>query len=95
MSFMAWSLRLRSGERFRRTRLQQAQKGQPEHCFTTARSKGVEVSRPLCLVALLWILAILVILIASSSTPIDLFATILALAVGAVWYFWKRSKILA
>jgi amino acid transporter len=63
--------------------------------FRTAHSKGVEVSRPLCVAALLWILTILVILIASSSTPIDLVATIMALAVGAVWYFWKRSEILA
>lgn len=74
-----------------------AQTGKPAYgtSSSTPPSKRVEVSRPLCITTLIWILAILVILIASSATPINLIATIMALAVGAVWYFWKRPNILA
>lgn len=54
-------------------------------------SRGkVRVSRKLCIAALLWIGFLLVMISVSRTAWIGLAATCVAMAIGAIWYFWRR-----
>jgi amino acid transporter len=51
---------------------------------------NVRVSRKLCVAALLWIGLLLAMICIPKTAWIDVVATCVAMAVGAVWYFWRR-----
>jgi hypothetical protein len=50
----------------------------------------VQVSRPLCVAALVWILFLLAVINLQRSAWINCIVAAIALAVGASWYFWGR-----
>ena len=53
---------------------------------------ALEVSRTLCVVALIWIVFLLAIISIPRSAWTNSMASVAALAVGACWYFWGRPK---
>ncbi len=50
----------------------------------------VRVSRPLCIAALLWIALLLAMMSIPRTAWIDLTATCIAMAIGGIWYLWRR-----
>jgi amino acid transporter len=50
----------------------------------------VRVSRTLCIAALLWIALLLAMMSIPRTAWIDVTATCVAMAIGAIWYFWRR-----
>jgi len=53
---------------------------------------SVQVSRPLCVATLIWIVFLLAIISIPRSAWINSVATLAALGVGACWYFWGRPR---
>jgi hypothetical protein len=53
---------------------------------------AVQVSRPLCVATLIWIVFLLAIISIPRSAWINSVATLAALGVGACWYFWGRPR---
>src|SRR5580658_2805194 len=52
----------------------------------------VQVSRPLCVATLIWIVFLLAIISIPRSAWINSVATLAALGLGACWYFWGRPR---
>jgi len=57
-----------------------------------ARPRRLQVSRTLCVAALVWIVFLLAIISVPRSAWINSVASLAALALGACWYFWGRPR---
>jgi amino acid transporter len=57
-----------------------------------AGSRHLQVSRTLCIAALIWIVFLLAIISIPRSAWINTIASLAALGVGACWYFWGRPR---
>jgi amino acid transporter len=57
-----------------------------------AGPRRLQVSRSLCVAALIWILFLLAIISVPRSAWINSVASLAALALGACWYFWGRPR---
>jgi amino acid transporter len=67
--------------------------GNPAPALGPSTAQGtLQVSRPLCFAALLWILFLLAVISLPRSAWINSIASAAALGVGACWYFWGRPQ---
>jgi amino acid transporter len=70
--------------------------GEPAPALGPSTVQGtLQVSRPLCVAALVWILFLLAVISVPRSAWINSIASAAALGVGACWYFWGRPQKLA
>jgi amino acid transporter len=60
--------------------------------FPSVGRANVQVSRPLCVATLIWIVFLLAIISIPRSAWINSAATVAALGLGACWYFWGRPR---
>jgi amino acid transporter len=61
-------------------------------CGPSAGQGTLQVSRTLCLAALVWILFLLAVISLPRSAWVNSIASAAAMGVGACWYFWGRPK---
>ncbi len=61
-------------------------------CAQIAGPRRLQVSRTLCVAALIWIVFLLAIISVPRSAWINSVASLAALALGACWYFWGRPR---